>query len=59
MVCIRSYVLYISLGYDITGWQMQFVTRILTRIKGNFMQIAYQMNKKIRTKSGAVLRQTS
>ena len=30
----------ISSGYDVTGWQTQLVTQILTRVKGIFVQIA-------------------
>ena len=37
-----------SSGYDITAWQTQLVTQILTRVKGIFVQIAYQKNIEIR-----------
>ena len=42
--------LYISSGYDVTGWQTQLVTRILTKLEGIFVQIAQKKNKDIRKK---------
>ena len=44
---VRIYIC-ISSGYDITGWQMQLVTLILTKVKEIFTQIAHQKNKEIR-----------
>ena len=43
-----STVVYISSCYDVTGWQAQLVTQILTKVKGIFVQIAHQKNKKLR-----------
>ena len=39
---------YISSGYNVTGWQMQLATQILTRVKGIFVQNAHQKNKEIK-----------